>query len=132
MGTVFRTGTERSLAENKMVGCYIPRQDAERISLHSILNNKSRSKLLYKVIMKFITTLPELEPMLQEIALKCLKDWQTKQIQNLDVPGWRTSDQITNRWEDYKKELIHDLNARKITHKMIQDIISRLEELQTL
>jgi hypothetical protein len=70
--------------------------------------------------------------MLQEIALKCLKDWQTKQITNLDVPGWRTAEQITNRWEDYKRELIRDLSARKITNPMIQDIITRLEELQTL
>lgn len=132
MGTVFRSRSEDSVTRNKLVGCYIPREEAERISLYSVLKGTSRSQLLSKIILKYITSLPELDNSIQEIAEKALKDWQQKHLQNIGEPGYRTEDQISNRWEEYKKDLHHDLKVQRIPKNIIQEIITTMEELQAL
>lgn len=126
----YKNGFLKPPTPDKLVGCYIARSDAHRIALHAILSDKTRSEVFQGLLLPFIETLPELEILLEQVTVYLVREWQSKSIQNASQNGWKSADQMTLRWNEYKEEIITQFKKKKLDVHLLQQIIQRLEILE--
>jgi len=128
--TPYKNGFLKPPAPDKLVGCYIARADSHRIALHAILSSKTRSEVFQELLLPFIEKLPELEILLEQVTVYLVREWQDKCIKNASQIGWKSADQMSMRWNEYKEEIITEFKKKKLDQHLLQQIIQRLEILE--
>lgn len=126
----YKNGFLKPPTLDKLVGCYIARNDAHRIALHAVLSGKTRSELFQELLLPFIDTLPELEILLEQMTVYLVREWQATCIRNASQTGWKSADQMLLRWNEYKEEVIKAFKTKKLDPHLLQQIIQRLEILE--
>ena len=126
MATVFRE-KKHYLKKDVLVGCYLPRREIDRLTLHALLHGVSKSNILEEMIMDYIDKLPEVDDLINQAVTKALNDWKQKQIENIGQEGWQSVEKVTARWEAYKVDLFKDLKMKKIPKNLVNIIMNEIE-----
>ena len=127
--SVFKHNIDYS-TDKKLIGCYIDRDDAERIALYSVINRVSRSKMMQHLMGEWLKKIPTYDQLVDMLAEVTLQGWRAKQLENATSNAWKSVEQISRRWDEYKKEVSVELRTRRIPRRTINDILHKTEEKQ--
>lgn len=103
---LFRNKNDKS--SMKLMGVHIPIEDANKISLYSLLQKTTRSKILKEMIDKFVEKLPQIEKLIQSVIKEIKKDFKG-----------------TKKEKDILKV---NLSKKKIPQNIIEQIIKSLDQ----
>ena len=126
----FATTTEKRVDSQKMVGVYIKKEESLYLSLYALLLETSISGILRKLITDYIEDKEDEDAVLQIISKKAHDEWKKWYDNSQKCAGWRTPEQIGNRWNDFKNEAMNNLRKRRVEPKLIQKIMDSLEKME--
>lgn len=126
----FATKTENHFNKRKMIGVYIEKEHASYLSLYALYRNTTISDILRELVFEYIQGKEKEEKLLQHIAKEAVTEWRRWILKNNGLPGWRNSEQLSNRWDDFKKEAVKNLKKRKIYPDIITKILDLMENIE--
>lgn len=110
----------------QLLGGYFPREVVERFGLIAVVKGESRSSLLKTFLDILLDEEPDNDILTTELAGKAYKEWKRRYESNKGSFKWKTTDQVMNRYKDFKKEVEVRLKAKKLSEKHIQSVVYKM------
>lgn len=115
---------------NKLVGCYIPRQDADYLNLLAVHKGTTTSQMLRQVVAEMIRDEEPEENIIDSLVDMALKEWESRLKVNQGEPGWLERIDLMARWREYQQEMRLLLVKRSVADSLIVRVIRKLEIAQ--
>lgn len=126
MGNIFRE--PKNDIKEKLVGVYIPTIEAHRLALYCVLNQKSRTDILKKILSDFLFKIPDHDNLLLELSEHVYERWKDILEENKDNTKWKTKAQIRDNWWTFRREIKEKLKLKRLAHKDIIQILNMTED----
>ena len=126
----FGSKTEKSSINQKLVGAYLDKEDAIYLHLFALYKDKSISEILREIVSIYIEDKEGKEYIIGCVAQNAHEDWKQWFFKNKGKVGWKSPEQVSLRWNDFKNTAIQNLQKRKIPVNIIQEIIDKMEKLE--
>ena len=122
--------TDIFFQSHKMMGAWIPIPMADHLSLHCVVNQIARSKILTEQIKKYVAQLDKPNDLIFVIKKQLLKNWTRRCEDETDAGNikWQTFSDLSERWEEYKDSIRAGLRKQKVSVRHIEQIIDEVED----
>lgn len=115
---------------NKLVGCYMPRRDADYLNLLAVHKGTTTSQMLRQVVEGVIRDAEPEEDIIDSLVDMAGKEWESRLKTNQGEPGWLERIDLLARWREYQQEMRLLLVKRSVADSLIVRIIRKLEMAQ--
>lgn len=118
----------RTYIDGKLVGGYVPLQQAQYLHLLAVYHEMSIQKTLQTLITEWCEGKEPVETILDTLADRAYMEW-VRRVNSLELP---TVDSVEDR-QAYEKEVREHLRKRKVTNEEhVQGVIDRLRSCMRL
>ena len=116
--------------KHKMIGAYVPNRVADVLSLLSCSLQKSKTSVIREALEMYYQShdLNE-EQMIKKVAEDIISEWVYRSEKNEGEKKWEPG-RRQFRWEDFKKEIKHNLESAKIPQYYITQIFRYIDQSQ--
>lgn len=115
---------------NKLVGCYMPRRDADYLNLLAVHRGTTTSQMLRQVVEEVIRDAGPEEEIIDSLVGMAVEEWENRLKRNQGEPGWLERIDLLARWREYQQEMRLLLVKRSVADSLIVRIIRKLEMAQ--
>ena len=126
----FAPKTEKSSVTHKLLGVYIDKDLSHFLHLYALYQDRPLSEIVRELLNDYVKTIEDQRTILATISELAHDEWKEWYLKNNGLAGWRNAEQVSNRWDDFKKEAINNLKKRKIPASVITEIIDMMEKLE--
>ena len=132
MDKLFSKHTKKYHQDEVLVGGYAPHPVAERFKLICLYHGISKSELLRQLITSVVNNdnEPDDEEILNEIASKAWREWETRLEANMGIRGWNSRSKIKDQFINFKKEVELNLQRKKISSYYIERILQKIGNIE--
>ena len=128
----FASKTDRYATKKKLIGVYMDKSIARYLSLYALWKDTTVSGVLRDLIYTYVKDKEKVEYMLNEIAKKAHDEWLEWYDRNMTkgIQGWRTAEQVGNRWDEFREQAESNLMQRRVDVKFIESILEKMQNLE--
>ena len=113
-----------------LIGAYVPFSVRDRFKLYALSKGTYSGSLFISIVMDYLKDKPTEEELIHIIAKQRYAEWDKAVIERSGKVKWRTSNQISRRFEDFLNETKDELKKRRSRQDVINAIIREIEQLE--
>jgi len=113
----------------KLVGGYIPRQEADLINLIALYRATTISEIFREAVAGILAEAEPEDHIIKVLATRAGNEWQQRLKDNQGGSGWISAGDVMARYREYQHEMRLVLIKRNISESFILRIIRKMETL---
>lgn len=128
---MIRLGLKKKYVEpEKLLGIRIKHKTHERFKMVALHEGTNMSRLLKEFIKEYLKGKPSTKKIMKGIAKDAYKVWDKDCIENYKKKGWKTPQQLSNRFDGFLNKVREELKRAYLSKGMIEKIIEMIQEME--
>jgi hypothetical protein len=116
---------------NAMIGFYGTDELRDRLKLMAVYKELFMADILRSIVDTYLEDQPTLSKLTKLLAKRGHKEWDALCLKKHGKNGWRTSNQLTDKWDKFTEKAAKSLKSRRIPEDLVDMIIEEMNQLET-